>query len=306
MKAKRLHILFICVALGVIRITMSNAGDGVVVHRPKVGDTNFGHSVDISEKTFIASYTSYVGDLGGVYIFEMKKTAKGQKWDVLHHFLTPDDKARDWFGWDVAIDGDIAVVGAYEDGGNKVVAGGPIGEGPGAVYVYTRSGKKFGQRKKLKADDGKEKDRFGFSVDISGETLVVGAPNDDDAGADSGSAYVYVRREKQWRQQAKLVPADAAAKQWFGWDIGIAGNTVVVGAPLDKEKGRNAGAAYVFVRTGEEWKQQAKLVAADGDSSDKFGNTVDISEGNIIAGAPKDEEKGKDAGAAYIFLGERR
>ena len=77
MKAKRLHILFICVALGVIRITMSNAGDGVVVHRPKVGDTNFGHSVDISEKTFIASYTSYVGDLGGGYIFEMKKTAKG-------------------------------------------------------------------------------------------------------------------------------------------------------------------------------------------------------------------------------------
>ena len=121
----------------------------------------------------------------------------------------------------------------------------------------------------------------------------MGAPNDDDAGADSGSAYVYVRREKQWRQQAKLVPADAAAKQWFGWDIGIAGNTVVVGAPLDKEKGRNAGAAYVFVRTGEEWKQQAKLVAADGDSSDKFGNTVDISEGNIIADAPKDEEKGK-------------
>ena len=306
MKAKRLHILFICFALGIIQITMSNAGDGVVVHRPEVGDTNFGHSVDISEKTFIASYTSYVGDLGGVYIFGMKAAVvagkKVQKWDVLHHFLTPDDKARDWFGWDVAIDGDIAVVGAYEDGGNKVVAGGPIGEGPGAVYVYTRSGKKFGQRKKLKADDGKEKDRFGFSVDISGETLVVGAPNDDDAGADSGSAYVYVLRENQWRKQAKLVPADAAAKQWFGWDIGIAGNTVVVGAPLDKEKGRNAGAAYVFVRTGEEWKQQAKLVAADGDSSDKFGNTVDISEGNIIVGAPKDEEKGKDAGAAYIFI----
>ena len=71
MKAKRLHILFICFALGIIQITMSNAGDGVVVHRPEVGDTNFGHSVDISEKTFIASYTSYVGDLGDVYIFEM-------------------------------------------------------------------------------------------------------------------------------------------------------------------------------------------------------------------------------------------
>ncbi|SVC06775.1 uncharacterized protein METZ01_LOCUS259629, partial [marine metagenome] len=155
MKAKRLHILFICFALGIIQITMSNAGDGVVVHRPEVGDTNFGHSVDISEKTFIASYTSYVGDLGGVYIFGMKAAVvagkKVQKWDVLHHFITPDDKARDWFGWDVAIDGNIAVVGAYEDGGNKVVAGGPIGEGPGAVYVYTRSGKKFGQRKKLKA-----------------------------------------------------------------------------------------------------------------------------------------------------------
>ena len=76
MKIKKLTILvisFICLALGIGQITMSYAGDGVVVHRPDEGETNFGHAVDISRDTFIASYTSYVGDLGGVYIFERQK-----------------------------------------------------------------------------------------------------------------------------------------------------------------------------------------------------------------------------------------
>jgi len=300
MKTNKVKLFLFCIMFGIGQITTSYAGKevGVVVHRPEEGDTNFGHAVDISGKTFIASYTSYVGDHGGVYIFAQK----AKKWDVINHFKTPDGKARDWFGWDVAIDGDIAVIGAYEDGGRKVVAGGPLGEGPGAVYAYRRQGKGFGKKTQLKANDAADKDRFGFAVDVSGNTLIVGAPNDDDAGSDSGSAYVYILDGDKWKKQTKLVATDAAAKQWFGWDVAIDGNTIVVGAPLDKEKGRNAGAAYIFVREGVEWKQQAKLVATDGDSNDKFGNAVDISQDSVVIGTPKDEEKGKDTGAAYVFL----
>ncbi len=300
MKIKKLTILvisFICLALGIGQITMSYAGDGVVVHRPDEGETNFGHAVDISRDTFIASYTSYVGDLGGVYIFERQK----KSWEVINHFPSPDNKARDWFGWNVAIDGDTALVGAYEEGGKKVVAGGPLGEGPGSVYVYERAGKDFGKAKKLRGDDSADNDRFGYSVDISGDTFVVGAPFDDDADSSSGSVYVFVRDGAKWKQQAKLTADDAAKNARFGWYTAIAGDTVVVGAPLAAAPERNSGAAYIFTRVGDVWTQQAKLVAADGDSNDAFGTSVAISSDEVLIGAPKDEETGRNSGSAYIF-----
>ena len=281
-------------------MTMSYArkDEGVIIHRPDEGDTNFGHSVDISGDTLIASYTSYSGNNGGVYIF----TREGNDWEIVNHLTTPDDGTRDWFGWDVALDGDTAVVGAYEDGGIKVVAGGPLGGGPGIVYVYKRGEKKFEEQSRFKADDSENDDRFGFSVGISEDTIVVGAPFDDDADSESGSVYVFIRDADQWKQQAKLTADDAAKKMRFGWDAAIDEDTVIVGAPLAAAPERNSGAAYIFVRAGDAWTQQAKLVAEDGDSNDAFGTSVSISRNGVIVGAPKDEETGRNAGSAYIFV----
>ncbi len=296
---KILQISFACLILLVGQVVLGYAApdvEGVVVPAPEGGSTNWGHSVDVSGTILIAGYTSYVGDGGGVFILEQK----GKKWDLLEHFRTPNGD-RDWYGHAVAIDGDIAVVSAYEHGGKKPVAGGPLGEGPGRVYVYQRQGGKgFGEMQKLKGEGIQNNDRFGYSVDISENTLIAGTPFHDE---EKGAVYVYKRDGDQWKQQAKLVADDAGVKNRFGWDCAISENTIVVGAPLAAAPARLSGAAYVFKRQGDAWAQVVKIIPEDGDGGDSFGVSVDVSKSRIIVGANKDENevKKRNSGSAYIF-----
>ena len=296
---KTLQISFACLILLVGQVVLGYAApdvEGVVVPAPEGGSTNWGHSVDVSGTILIAGYTSYVGDGGGVFILEQK----GKKWDLLEHFRTPNGD-RDWYGHAVAIDGDIAVVSAYEHGGKKPVAGGPLGEGPGRVYVYQRQGGKgFGEMQKLKGEGVQNNDRFGYSVDISGNTLIAGTPFHDE---EKGAVYVYKRDGDQWKQQAKLLADDAGVKNRFGWDCAISENTIVVGAPLAAAPARLSGAAYVFKRQGDAWAQVVKITPEDGDGGDSFGVSVDVSKSRIIVGANKDENevKKRNSGSAYIF-----
>ena len=296
---KTLQISFACLILLVGQVVLSYAApdvEGVVVPAPEGGSTNWGHSVDVSGTVLIAGYTSYVGDGGGVFILEQK----GKKWDLLEHFRTPNGD-RDWYGHAVAIDDDIAVVSAYEHGGKKPVAGGPLGEGPGRVYVYQRQGGKgFGEMQKLKGEGVQNNDRFGYSVDISGNTLIAGTPFHDE---EKGTVYVYKRDGDQWKQQAKLQADDGGVKNRFGWDCAISENTIVVGAPLAAAPARLSGAAYVFKRQGDAWAQIVKITPEDGDGGDSFGVSVDVSKSRIIVGANKDENevKKRNSGSAYIF-----
>ncbi len=124
---------------------------------------------------------------------------------------------------------------------------------------------------KVLAADGDSSDYFGWSVSISGETAIVGAYQDDDHGSDSGSAYIFVRNGEQWVEQAKLTAADGASDDYFGYTVSISGDTAIVGAYDDDDHGSDSGSAYIFVRNGEQWVEQAKLTAADGASYDYFG-----------------------------------
>ena len=184
------------------------------------------------------------------------------------------------FGYSVAIDGDRAVVGR---------------RGPGNVYIFERSGKNWVQVAKLSAADAVG-NNFGKSVAISGDTVVVGAFGDDDNGRDAGAVYVFVRSGNQWIQQAKLTAASAGA--WMGFSVAIDGETIVAGAHFDAEKGVGAGAAYVFVRSGVSWSQQAKLTASDTSTFHSFGFSVNIDGDTVIAGA---RGVANSTGAAYIF-----
>ena len=297
---KTLRISFACLILLIGQVGLSYAApdvEGVVVPAPEGGSTNWGHSVDVSGTVLIAGYTSYGGNGGGVFILVQKGK---DKWDLLEHFKTPNGD-RDWYRHAVAIDGDIAVVSAYEHGGKKPVAGGPLGEGPGRVYVYRRQGGKgFGEMQKLKGEGIQNNDRFGYSVDISGNTLIAGTPFHDE---EKGAVYVYQRDGDQWKQQAKLVADDASVKNRFGWDCAVHENTIVVGAPLAAAPARLSGAAYVFKRQGDAWVQVVKITPEDGDGGDSFGVSVDVSKSRIIVGANKDENEAKkrNSGSAYIF-----
>ena len=176
-------------------------------------------------------------------------------------------------------------------------------EDSGAEYPLTID-PLFTNVQKIGASDRQTQDRFGASVAISVDTLVVGA-NMDDTGANSeqGSAYVFVRTDTSWVEQQKLTASDGAADDQFGSSVSISGNTVIVGAPLD-DVGANAdqGSAYVFVRAGTSWTQQAKLTASDGAASDNFGHAVAIDGNSVIVGANLDDVVAVDRGSAYVFV----
>ena len=296
---KTLQITFACLILLIGQVLLSDAKTPkpVIISAPDGVNTSWGHSVDVSGKTLIAGYTSYTGNEGGVFILEQR----GEKWDVLNHFKTQDGNMRDWFGHAVAISGNIAVISAYEFGGNKLTAGWVWGGGPGRVYTYRRGETKFIPVQDFKAADSQNDDRFGYAVDLSGEDLlVIGSPYHDEQ---KGAVYVYVQEGGKWAQKAKLQADDAAPRARLGWDVGVDESTIIAGAPLSAAPERNSGAAYVFKRQGDDWVQVAKLTPEDGDGGDVFGFSVDVSKSRVIVGASKDENdaKKRGSGSAYIF-----
>ena len=271
------------------------------------GEDLFGKSVAISGYTIVVGAvvdTTTAGvDAGSAYVFVRFLGV----WIEQAKLTASDADGLDAFGESVAISGDTIVVGAIGEGFQPI----------GSAYVYVRSNGVWSEQAKLTASDALANDRFGRSVAISGDTIVVGAFGDDliipippplyiKLVQDAGSAYVYTRSNGVWSQQAKLTAGDAAANDWFGVSVAISGNTVVVGAWRDDTSaGEDAGSAYVYVRSSGQWSHQLKLTASDAAANDCFGVSVAIS-GNIsgttiVVGAFGDNiAAGEDAGSAYI------
>ncbi|MEY3231023.1 MAG: hypothetical protein RL689_1112, partial [Planctomycetota bacterium] len=244
----------------------------------------FGYSVAISGDTAIVGvYFDDVGanaDQGSAYVF----VRSGSTWTQQAQLTAAGGAASDQFGVSVALSGDTAIVGAFVDdvGANA---------NQGSAYVFVRSGSTWTQQAQLTASGGAASDQFGVSIALSGETAIVGANLDDvGANADQGSAYVFRRTGSTWSQQAQLTAADGAASDQFGWSVALSGDTAIVGAFAD-DVGANAnqGSAYVFVRSGSTWTQQAQLTATGGAASDQFGWSVGLSGDMAIVGAYLDD-----------------
>ena len=256
----------------------------------------FGSSVAIDGVTVAVGAPGHVdpggNDQGAVYIFA--RSADGQ-WSEQIKLVASDGGAVDRFGESVAVDGDTVVGGAR--------AHGVPGTNAGAAYVFVRSGPGWGLQQKLASDDIQAGDRFGTSVAVEGDAIVVGAENDDHgAGDDEGSAYVFVRSGTVWTQQQRLYASDAAAEDEFGISVAVSLDTIVVGAFRDDHAGGDgAGSAYVFVRSGGNWSQQQKLVAADAAADDGFGVSVDVELDTAVIGAFRGDFFATNAGSAYVF-----
>ncbi len=164
--------------------------------------------------------------------------ALGQGFPQIVKLTASDAASGDNFGYSVSLSGDTAVVGAWADDG--------AGFDSGSAYVFVRSGSVWTQQQKLTASDAAAQDFFGYSVSLSGDTALIGAPYDDGAGFDSGSAYVFVRSGGVWTQQQKLTASDAAVGDGFGWSVSLAGGTAIVGAVWDDAPAESSGSAYVF------------------------------------------------------------
>lgn len=157
----------------------------------------------------------------------------------------------------------------------------------------------------LAASDGAADDQFGTSVDIDGDYAIVGAPGDKIVNHLSmGSAYIFKRTNGVWSQQAKIIAVDADGGKLFGSSVSISGDYAIVGAPRDTiGTNEDQGSAYIYVRTGDTWVQQAKLVSSDGSAEDRFGSSVSIDGAYAVVGAPRNTVGTLTGrGSAYIFL----
>jgi hypothetical protein len=230
---------------------------------------------------------------GAAYVF----VRNGGTWSQQARLIANDPDIGSAFGRDVSLSGDTALIGASADEDDD-------GDDKGAAYVFVRSEGSWTQEVKIKAFDRAENDGFGSAVSIDGDTVVIGAPDDDDLGNRSGSVYVYVRDGANWDLEAKLTPGDAAIEDYFGYSLAIDGDTAVIGAYGDHDLGSGSGSAYIFLRSGTEWNYQAKLLADDGAHRDFFGYSVDLSGDTAVIGAYGNDKSEyiRERGAAYIFV----
>jgi hypothetical protein len=272
-------------------------------------DDRFGCSVSISGDTIVVG--AYWDDIGlndfqgSAYVFE-RNNGGTDNWGEVKNINASDGAEDDWFGYSVSISGDTVVVGVYSyDVGANI--------NQGSAYVYERNNggtDNWGEVKRLTASDGAQGDRFGGSVSIFGNTVVVGARYDDVGANDTqGSAYVFQRNNggaDNWGEVKKVTGGDSVQYDRFGWSVSIFGDTVVVGATEDEVGGNdNQGSAYVFQRnTGgiDNWGEIKKLTASDGEALDNFGFSVSIYNDTIVVGALWDDIGANlGQGSAYVF-----
>ncbi len=292
------------------------AGDTLVVGAPKEDGSAKGVDGDQGDGLDPTPMNREDGfDSGAAYVF----WRYGSGWGQQAYLKSTDTASGDLFGRAVAASGDTVVVSASGAKGKQ--DGAPY---LGAVYVFVREGSTWRQQARLTVP-GSDYPNFGASVAISGDTLVVGADHESRAGAQAGAdeklmagaAYVFVRDGGKWSQQARLEASNADYKTHFGGSVAISGDSLIVGAIGDKSAAGgvngdqadkslvSAGAAYLFVREGTKWSQQAYLKAPKPGEFDEFGGSVAISGERLVVGAKStrdqtDKQRNRP-GAAYVF-----
>jgi len=262
----------------------------------------FGGSVSIDGNTIVASAEGD-DDLGSFAGAAYVYTGSGGTWSLQQKLTAADGVANDRFGFPLELLGDTIIVSARFENSKA-----------GACYVFTRTNGVWAQSHKLTASDGLAGDEFGSSLAFDGRWLVVGAERADrSAGVDSGVAYIFEYSRGVWAEVAKIVPSDGAAGDGFGFDVDVAGDVIVVGAPFDTtERGlpsdnrptsvEPTGSAYVFeLNAFGQWLQARKLVPDDGIATDRFGNAVALNGQTVYVGSFNNDETAQDAGAVYSY-----
>ena len=320
-------------------------------------NTRFGSAIAISGDTVVvgayfedSNATGVNGDqsntstpsAGAAYVF----VRAGGIWTQQAYLKASNTGSDDYFGSAVAISGNTVVVGAGTESSDATGINGDQSNNnassSGAVYVFVRNGVTWSQQAYVKASNTDAGDRFGISIGISDDTLVVGALRDDSNATgvngndsdnsvlESGAAYVFVRSGSTWSQQAYLKASNTGAGDFFGYAVAVSGDTIVAGAwqedsPSNGVNGdqsdgdeehyaEDSGAVYVFVRNESTWSQQAYLKASNTDFADNFGYSVAISGDAVVVGALQESSSATgvdgdqidnssfNSGAAYVFV----
>jgi hypothetical protein len=299
---------------------------------------------DATGRTLPARFEAVAGNRIGVTVETVGAVypVTVDPWVQQAYLKASNTDSNDGFAVSVAVSGDTVVVGAPVEDSNATGVDGNQADNSapqsGAAYVFIRSGGTWSQQAYLKASNTDPADQFGSSVAVSGDTVVVGAFTEssaatgvngnqtDNSASRSGAAYVFVRNGTTWSQQAYLKASNTDVDDFFGRSVAVSGDTVVVGANLEASaatgvngnqadnSASQAGAAYVFVRNGTAWSQQAYLKASNTDVGDLFGFSVAVSGDTVAVAAPGEssaatgvngnqtDNSAPDSGAAYVFV----
>lgn len=241
-------------------------------------DDRFGLAVALNGD--VALIGSYLDDDNGVnsgsaYLFD---TTTG---DLVSKLTAPDGAPVDWFGFSVALSGDVALIGSTGDGGEA-----------GSAYLFnTTTGNLI---RKLTAPDGEFSDQFGYSVALDGDVALIASIYDNDNGSNSGSAYLFDITTGDLI--SKLTAPNGASFDQFGFSVALNGDLALVSSIFDNEE---AGSAYVFDTTTGDFI--SKLTAPDSAADDWFGYSVALSGDSALVGSIFDNDNGPGSGSAYLF-----
>jgi len=249
----------------------------------------FGHSVSISGDYAIigAPWDDHVNSSGSAYIFRREDSVWIEQIKLV-------DPTANQFGFSVSISGDYAIVSALGDVDVQYA---------GVAYIYHRDGGSWVKQAEITPPGILSDDSFGVSVSISGDFAIVGAHRDSARALYAGSAYIYMRNGAEWYQHEKLTARDGSEGDSFGVGVDLFGEYAIVTAPNDDTW---RGSAYIFVRDGENWIEEVKIMASDGSQHDGFGASVSLDGEYAIIGADYDTVDGVGSGSAYIFKREGR
>ncbi len=249
--------------------------------------TQFGKSVSLTEdQAIVGAFRQGAGKIGSAYVFELQ----GDSWDQTIELLDPYSQINGNFGSAVSISSNIAVIGDYSQAASK----------KGKVHIYRKPESIWEPDIIITSDSPTRSRRFGSSVMLSGDYLIIG--DYENGPQHEGSAYIYKHNDDIWARQETLKGGTITRNGDYGISVAISDNYAVVGAmsenhPTSKSK-KKIGAAYVYRREGTHWHHQAKLAPIDISKNDNFGLSVSISGNHIIVGT---EKNNSSRGSTYLY-----
>ncbi len=238
-------------------------------------------------------------DAGNVHLYQYSNNG----WAFVQSIDIPG--ASDRFGQSIVLDGDLLAIGSFADDNecrDRI-------DDAGSVTLYRLSGTKWVQAAELKADNGDGGDRFGFALALSGKTLAVGAicedgltPTDEYSGAQVGAVYVFTEEDGQWTQRAYIKEPIIRNHNLFGYRIALTNKLMAIGAPLNDDNGEDAGAAYLYQGSGDDWEAIRTIQPADVKALDEFGVDLELSAGNLLIGSIQTRQRRATAtGKVYSY-----
>ncbi len=237
------------------------------------------------DTVLVGAFGATVGtfiDAGKVYVFKFD----GTEWIEEQILTASDAHTIQHFGWSLAIDGDVALIGADWDN--------EIGPYAGAAYIYNYDGSTWVEQQKLLPSIGEANDVFAYAVAIEGDTAILTSPYDDHSGfVNAGTIFHFEFDGASWNETQTLTASTAEAEGRYGVSVGLSGSRAVIGT--------HVGTAYTLLRTGGFWDEEQLLTASDDTLFNSFGEAVSMFDETILVGRRRSPEAGTNTGSAYVY-----